>query len=94
MTSQVVDFQFWNNIAATPDTFRLMAGAFGLTLHATTWGSADLQKMLPDGATYVTVATLTADGYQEIHLPAGEYRLNLAGVTGLVGEIAKIAGGH
>lgn len=87
-------FQYWAVIAATPPDFNLDAGAYGLTLHATAWGTAALQKLLPDGATYVTVLTaFAADGYAEIHIPAGQYRLLLAGVTGLTGEIALIARG-
>lgn len=88
------NFQFWNVIAATPNQFNLDAGAYGLTLHAGVWGTAALQKLLPDGVTLVSVMTAqAADGYQELHLPAGQYQLTLAGVTGLIGEIAKIASG-
>lgn len=94
IVNQPRNFQFWNNISATPGAFNLDAGAYGLTLHATTWGTAALQKLLPDGVTLVTVVTaFAADGYAEIHLPAGQYSLTLAGVTGLIGEIAKIASG-
>lgn len=91
------NFQYWAAIAATPADFNLDAGAYGLTLHATAWGTASLQKLLPDGTTYVSVmpfaTALSADGYQELHLPAGQYRLALAGITALTGEIAKIASG-
>ena len=88
------NFQFWNNISATPELFNLDAGAYGLTLSATTFGTAALQKIMPDGATFVTVSTVfEAPGYQEIHVPAGQYRLLLTGIVGLIGEIAKIASG-
>lgn len=88
------NFQYWNAISATPNDFNLDAGVFGLTLHATTWGTATLQKLLPDGATYVAVSSaLAADGVTTLQLPAGQYRLALAGVTALTGEIAKIASG-
>lgn len=89
-------FQLWAVIAATPADFVLDAGAFGLTLHATAWGSATLQRLVPDGtsAIYVAVgAAFTADGYVELHLPAGRYRLLLAGVTALTGMIEMIAPG-
>lgn len=91
---QIRDFAFWNVISATPLALNLDAGAYGLTLHAGVWGTAALQRLLPDLVTFVTVSTVfAADGYQEIHLPAGTYQLTLTGVTGLVGEIAKIASG-
>ena len=94
MVSQTISFQYWAAIDATPDDFKLDAGAYGLTLHATAWGTASLEKLLPDGTTYVIVAiAIAADGYVEIHLPAGQYRLVLAGVTALTGEIAMIAPG-
>lgn len=85
------NFQFWNGLNATPPDFNLDAGAFGLTLHASVWGTATLRKLLPDGATYVAVAAvINADGYTFLEVPAGQYQLTLAGVTGLIGEIAKI----
>ena len=91
---QTKNFQFWNGISTTPNDFNLDAGVFGLTLHASAWGTATLNKLLPDGATYVAVATaVSADGYTELHIPAGQYQLTLSGVTGLIGEIAKIAAG-
>lgn len=95
ITNQPRSFQFWNNIAATPNDFNLDAGDYGLTLHATAWGSATLKKLLPDGATYVPVTVaIVADGYLFAQLPAGQYQLTLAGVTGLIGEIAKINAGR
>jgi len=88
------NYQFWNNIAATPELFNLDAGAYGLTLTGT-FGTVSLQKALPTTptTTFVTVATVTSAGYTEINLPAGQYQLTLNGVTGLIGEIAKIASG-
>lgn len=96
-TNTPVSFQLWTNIAATPVDFRLDAGAYGLTLHAGVWGTATLQRVLSDGAggqiAVAVLAASTADGYAEVHVPAGWYRLALAGVTGLTGEIALIARG-
>lgn len=94
IVNQPRSFQYWAAISATPGDFNLDAGAYGLTLHATVWGTATLQKLLPDGVTYVTVTTpFAADGYVEVHVPAGQYRLLMAGVTALTGEIALIARG-
>lgn len=93
LNSQPKNFQYWATISATPNAFDLDAGSYGVTLHAAVWGTAALQKLLPDGATFVTVATFVADGYQEIHVPAGQYQLLLTTVTGLIGEVALIAKG-
>lgn len=93
-------FQQWPNagyapapVSATPPDFNLDAGTYGLTLSAGAWGSATLQKLLPDGTTYVAVdnGAFAGDGYKVFSLPAGQYRLALAGLTALVGEIALIA---
>jgi hypothetical protein len=93
-----VSFQQWNAISATPVDFRLDAGAYGLTAHSTAWGTATLQRVLSDnagGQLAVTVLTaLSADGYAEIRLPAGWYRLTLSGVTGLTGLIELIYLGY
>lgn len=88
------NFQAWSNISATPATFNLDAGAFGLSLSAT-WGggSAALQKLMPDGTTWVTITSLTANGYVEVHVPAGIYQLLITTATALTGEIAKITSG-
>lgn len=95
ITNQPRSFQFWNIIAATPADFNLDAGVYGLTLTAGVWGSAALQKLMPNGTTYVPIlgATYVGDGYATFILPAGQYRLALAGITALVGEIALIARG-
>lgn len=91
-------FQFWNNIAATPNDFNLDAGVYGLTLALTSGGAATaLQKLLPDGVTYVSVMGTFAfgatGGYAVFQLPAGQYRLLLTAAVGLIGEIALIAKG-
>lgn len=88
------DFQIWAAINTTPNDFYLNAGAFGLTLKATVWGTATLKQLQPDGATYIAVApAIAADGYTELHLPSGRYQLTLAGTTAVTGNIAKIASG-
>ncbi len=94
--SQTRSFQFWNAITATPSDFNLDAGKYGLTMHATAWGSATLQRVFPGGTILVTVtAALVADGYVVIELPAGLYRLTVAGPpTALSGLIEQIAPGR
>lgn len=94
-----VSFQLWNAIAASPPDFRLDAGAYGLTVTASVWGTAILSRVLPDGAggqiaVPIFAAALAANGYQKIGLPAGWYRLTLAGVTAFTGAIELIAPGR
>jgi hypothetical protein len=91
-------FQSWPSpgITATPTDFNLDAGVYGLSA---TWGvgTAQLQKLMPDGVTWVPItAALAAPGgtYAVLQLPAGRYRMVLAGgVTAFIGEIALIARG-
>lgn len=86
-------YQYWAAISATPNDFVCDAGIYGLTLKAGVWGTATLQKLEPDGS-YITVLTaIAADGYSTVQLPAGQYRLLLAGVTNLTGSIELIARG-
>lgn len=88
-------FQLWQPaISATPPDFNLDAGIYGLALKATTFGTATLQMLQPDGVTYIPVsAAIAANGYTTLQLPAGQYQLTLAGVTALTGQIAKVARG-
>lgn len=82
-------------VSATPPDFNLDAGVYGMALTAGVWGTAALQKLMPDGATYVGVTggAVAGDSYTVLTLPAGRYRLTLAGVTALNGEIALISRG-
>jgi hypothetical protein len=88
----LVDAQYWNNVAATPFDFMLNAGVFGLTLHATTWGTgAVLKRYNAPSDSYVPMgAAITADGYAEYHCPAGQYQLTMTGMSGMGGSIEKI----
>ena len=82
--NSVENFAF-KNISATPASFVLRGGNYGLTCHAT-WGggSVALQRLSPDGSTYVTVLTaLTADGYGNANLPSGTYQLLVTTATGV-----------
>ncbi|MBR0936688.1 hypothetical protein [Bradyrhizobium jicamae] len=81
----------WNGISATPATFVLRGGAYGLTLHAGTWGTATLQRLMPDGSTLVSVMTAqSADGYLNVNLPNGTYQLTLFSISGLIGDLVSI----
>lgn len=91
VSNQPRSYQFWNGIDATPNDFNLDAGRYALTIAATAFGTATLQKLLPDGTTYAPVTpALAAAGYTVLQLPAGQYRMALAGITALIGVIEKI----
>jgi hypothetical protein len=88
MWNQVEKVSF-SNILATPASFILRGGNYGVTAKAT-WGgdSVTLQRLSPDGTTYVTVLTaFTADGYQNANLPSGTYRLLVATATAIYVDV-------
>ena len=88
MWNQVENFAF-KNISATPTSFTLRGGNYGVTAHAT-WGggSVTLQRLSPDGSTYVTVMTaFSADGYANANLPSGTYRLLVATATAIYVDV-------
>jgi len=80
-----IEVHSFSNISATPASFTLRGGNYGVTVHAT-WGggSVTLQRLSPDGSTYVTVMTaFAADGYANANLPSGTYQLLVATATGI-----------
>jgi hypothetical protein len=92
MSNKIEVFSF-SNIAATPASFVLRGGNYGLTVSATFGGgSVTLQRLSPDGSTYVTVITaLTAAGYASANLPNGTYRLLIATATAVYADVVSIA---
>jgi hypothetical protein len=81
----------FSNIAATPASFALRGGLYGVTSKGT-WGTAALQRLAADATTYVTVLTaIAADGYATVQLPPGIYRLLIAGATAVYVDIIAIA---
>jgi hypothetical protein len=89
-------YQSWVALAATPATdFELDAGRYGLTIAAGGFTNYQLQRLLPDGATYIPVTpVLVAGGYQELQLPAGRYSMVVTGATAFTGVIEKIDTGR
>lgn len=95
-------FQAWPNnytpnpatapVSATPAEFNLDAGIYGLEITAGVFGTATLEKLLANGTTWVAMsAAIGAASYTVLTLPAGRYRLTLAGITALVGQIELIS---
>lgn len=79
----------FKNISATTAAFTLRGGNYGLSCHATFGGgNIALQRLAPDGSTYVTVITaLTADGYGNANLPSGSYRLQVTTATSVYCDV-------
>lgn len=87
-----VEIKSFSNIAATPAAFVLRGGCYGVTVHAT-WGggSVTLQRLSPDGSTYVTVMTaFSADGFNSGNLPGGTYRLLVATATAIYADVVSV----
>lgn len=89
-------YQSWTALAASPGTdFELDAGNYGLTVAAGGFTSYALQRLLPDGVTYVPATPIMgAAGYNEFKLPAGRYTLVLTGATAFAGVLEKIDTGR
>lgn len=81
------------NISATTNSFRLVGGAYGMTVHAGTWGggSVTLQRLACDNSTYISVQSFTADGFASLNLPDGTYQFAIATATGVYVDVAPIA---
>jgi hypothetical protein len=87
-------YQSWSGISATPNDFNLDAGRYGLTIAGGGFTSYQLQRLLPDGATYAPAMPVTAAaGYTVLDLPAGQYSLAVV-ATALSGVIEKIDTGR
>ena len=87
------NYQTFSLVDATQPDFNLDAGLYGLTFDAAVWGTATLQRVLPGPILVVVATALAADGYATVWLPAGKYRLTLAGITDLSGAIELIRHG-
>ena len=56
-----------------------------------TAGSVTLQRLAPDGSTYVTCMTaLTANGYESADLPSGTYKLTVATASSIYADLVAI----
>lgn len=86
-----VELVKFTGLSATPASFTLRGGQYGVTTHATAWGSMTLQRLAADGASWVTCFTLmTSDTFQSLSLPSGTYQMALSGVTGGCFDITSI----
>lgn len=68
-----------NNAVASNNDFILLGGLYHVSVLATNFGTVTLQKLGPDGTTYLTAMTaFSANGVATASLPPGQYRLALA----------------
>lgn len=91
--SNKIENNAFSNISATPTSFTLRGGNYGVTVSATFGGgSVTLQRLAADNATYVTCLTaFTAAGYASVNLPSGTYRLAIATATAVYADVVSIA---
>lgn len=91
--SNKIENNLFSNISATPASFVLKGGNYGVTVSATFGGgSVTLQRLAADNTTYVTCLTaFTAAGYASVNLPNGTYRLLIATATAVYADVTSIA---
>jgi hypothetical protein len=77
--SQTENVQF-SNISATTSAFELKGGVYTIDALFTGAGSVTLQRLGPDGTTYLTAATAisTSGGTVNATIPPGQYQIAVA----------------
>jgi hypothetical protein len=92
----VLDGKAFQNISATPPSFKLNGGLYQLSVAGgtITAGSVELQTLGPDNATFLSMPTpikLTASpGTFQGNVPPGQYQLTCAGCSGINVSVAAI----
>lgn len=78
---------------STSQTFDLIAGMYGVQVIAT-WGGGTvvLNRLSNDGSTYVsTGVSFSANSFQTVQIPEGNYQLAVTTATAVYAEIMPIA---
>jgi hypothetical protein len=79
LDSQAMDAHTEQNINATGSAFQLKGGTYRMAVIGSTFGTVTLQKLGPDGSTYLTAATaVAANGIATLTLERGTYKVALA----------------
>ena len=90
MKNGISDVKF-TNISATPASFTLRGGCYGVTVMGTGFGTVTLNKLAADGTTYISTGiSFSANGYLSANLPNGTYQLAIATATAVYAEITSI----
>lgn len=88
--------QIFSNISANTAAFKLTGGRYLACATATFGGgSIKLQKLGPDGTTYVSVAAATdfsAAGCGIAEVPPGDYRFTIATATAVYISLDRVPG--
>ena len=82
----------FSNISATPASFSLEGGFYGMQASAT-WGggSVTLNRLSNDGSTWVSTGTsFLANGFTTAYLMSGTYQVAIATATAVYAEIISI----
>jgi len=83
--------QFANQAAGNLGPFTLYGGYYQVALAATGSGTAQLETLGPDGATWLNVGSdLTANGVAYFYCAPGEYRLTVATFTAVYASITRV----
>jgi len=68
-----------SNSNASSATFLLKAGKYFIEVIGSTFGTVTLQKLAPDGSTFLAAVTaFSANGTASADLPSGTYKIALA----------------
>jgi hypothetical protein len=71
--------QSFSNISVTSGAFVLYGGEYAVDVIGSTFGTVTLQRLGPDGSTWLTALTaFAANGTANADLPPGTYKLALA----------------
>lgn len=86
------DGQKFSNIAANTAPFSLLGGRYLVAATATGSGTMGLQRLGPDGTTYVAAHTAFAAvaGYIVLDLAPGTYKFVIATFTAVCAEVTAI----
>jgi hypothetical protein len=77
--------------STTQGPFSVLGGKYGASCVMTGTGPVLLQILGPDAATFVTVASFAATGYQAADLPAGKYQVAPGTATGVNVSVIPIS---
>ena len=91
MTWSAVRQVAFKNIAATPASFKLRGGSYGVQVQATPagqWHCSVYPRM--DRPSSLALTAFSANGYASVNLPAGTYQLAIATATAVYADITGI----
>jgi len=82
----------FKNISATTASFTVQGGYYCMSAVASSWGSGSTKLCVigPDGATLLSLNTLSSNGVSFVYVPPGECEVYVSGVSGLDVTVARI----